>query len=205
MKVTDARIEAAIMVTGAMPERIAALKQTDEFKSLQAEVKAFEECETKPDYLLDESGSLISRQRIFLDRSLCTDEEGNPDVELAAEMLEECSDVLYFHQDDYSQGFFEWVMEQSHGEPCLVTYPNERNSYSVFCRDLDLKVNRIQSEEHGLALVEQAIRKNGYFPDVGSTDQCGFFSHLTIPKRFVDATDAELSAMIEEMEQAESA
>ena len=181
-----------------------ALMQTDEFKALKAEVIAFEECLTKPDYVLGEDGSLLSRQRLYLDRSLCTDEDGNPDVELAEELLRECSENLYFHQDDYSQGYFEWVMEQSHGEPCIVNYPPDRNHYAVYCRDLGLEVNSIKSEEHGLMLVEQAVRSHGYFPDIGSVDQCGFFTHIAIPAEIAKATDAELDAMISKVENEDS-
>lgn len=199
MKTTNARKKAAKLVADSLESRITALKATDEFKQLKAQIKRFQD-NGGDNYHLDESGDLVSSERIYLDRSLCADEDGNPDTELAAELLAECSDTLYFHQDDYSQGYFEWVMEMCHGEPCIVTYPPERHCYAVYCRDLGLKVNRIESEEHGIMLAEQAMRSRGYFPNLVNVDQCSFATHLHIPLHIQNASDSELAKMISKIE-----
>ena len=199
MKTTDARKQASEIVSKSLEDRITELKKTDEFKQLEKQVNNFVD-NGSDNYHMGEDGMLVSSERIYLDRSLCTDEDGNPDYELAEAILKECSDIPYFHQDDYSQGFFEWVMEQCHGDPCIVTYPNKQHSYSVYCPDLGLKINRIESEEHGLMIVEQAMREHEFFPDVVSVDDCGFATHLTIPEAIQNATDNQLAEMIQNPE-----
>lgn len=178
---------------------------SDAFKALKAELSAFENgAGAKPfdDLSTDEEG-LVCRLSLTLDSVLCQDEEGNGDVLLAEEVLQAANESLHYTQDCYSRGYDQWTAEQCFGEPAIVNENPERNCYAVFCRELDLAIDRIKSEEHGLMLVEQAMRKHGVFPWVVSCDRNGSCFSLSIPKEIINASDADLAAMIEKAESEE--
>ena len=176
MSLANAKKSAAVMVQSALDIRIEELKQTDEFKELQKQIQDFEENGNPDNLRIDSDGCLVSSMRIYLDRTLCTDEDGNADSELAEAMLKECSDILWFEQDDYSQGYFEWTANVSHGDAIVFNESPERNCYAIYSEAHNLKIDKsdLIDEEHGYLLIEQAMRRDGYFPGIVSTDSCGF-------------------------------
>jgi hypothetical protein len=197
MSLKEARNQAATLIQSALDKRIEYLKTTDAFKALQTDLQNFEE-NGNPDSLWIDGDYLYSGIRIYLDRELCTDEDGNPDPELAEEILTECSDVPYYEQDDYSQGYFEWKASQCLGSAVMFNDSPERNCYAIYCSDLDLKLNRkdYTDEEHGFLLIEKAMRDSGYFPSVVSVDHCGLAVYLTTPREIARMSDADLTAAL---------
>lgn len=191
MTLKEARKEAAAIVASALDKRVEELKRTDAFKAMKAEIEHFED-NGNPDNLRVDGENLISSERIFVPRELCAD----GDIELIENLLRECSDVLHFHQDDYSQGYFEWVMEQSYGEPVIFNESPERNCYAIYSDELGLKIDRVIDEEHGYIIIETAMREHGVFGSVVSTDSCGFAFERAIPKHISNATDTELAEML---------
>lgn len=198
-KTTDARKQAAALVENALEARIEALKKTPEYAALKAEVESFENGDHEKDLWLDADGMAVSRQRLYLDRLLCTDEEGSGDCILAEEILRSISDTVYFHQDDYSQGYFEWTMEVCLGGIVLFNESPERNCYAIYSEELSLKLKRCDflDEEHGFLLIERAMRERGYFPGVYSSGHCGDLFPCRFPMAISHMTDAQLAAAIE--------
>jgi hypothetical protein len=167
----DARCVAASIVQTALEKRVAELIQTDAFKELKAELEKFED-NGNPDNLRVDGDNLISSYRFFVPAELS--EDGNS--ELIEELLKECSDTLYFQQDSYSSGYREWVAEITYGEPVIFNEHPERNCYAIYSQELGLKIeaSKIIDEEHGYLLIENAMHEHGCFPDIVSTDSCGF-------------------------------
>jgi hypothetical protein len=208
MKYSEAKKNAAASIESARAEYLEKLLKSEAFQSLKKKIEAFENDPDKYGSLhLTEDGSLASTKTLNLDRELCTDEDGNGDVLLASDLLEEISNdgAIFFHQDDYSSGYFEWSATINFGDPATVNASPYRGQYAVYCSDLGLKVDRINSEEHGLALVEKAMRKHGYFPDVVFADYHGNVHRLTIPEEIRNASDSELEVILERLSDDECA
>lgn len=194
----EAKQGAAKLVADAISLRVAELKETREYKALETELDSFESFSHKNIfYTIDEGGFLVSRIGVQLPDTLCCDEAGDDDEELAKAVLESCLEFPHYELENGTSGARHWIAEQCHGEPCIISYPSERGCYAVYSPDLGLKINKIESERHGLMLVERAVRAKGYFPDVGSVDYGGEFHHLSIPDDIKNATDEELAKMID--------
>jgi hypothetical protein len=144
---------------------------------------------------------LVCSLSLTLDDVLCQDDIGHPDNQVAKAVFESINESIYAAPEAGTKGPTKyWVVEQCFGEPCIVNASPERNCYAVYSDELKLKINRIESEQHGLMLVEQAMRKHGYFPSIVSCDRDGYCYSLSIPKNILDASDDELQAMIDKAE-----
>lgn len=202
MSYATAKHDAHAQVEIARNKLIERLIASSEFSALKTSLADFQDnAGQKPydDLSTDQEGSLVCRMSIYLDKSLCHDEEGNEDTLLATAILERANESLRYTELDCSQ----WSVEECFGEPAIVNENPERNCYAVYCRELDLAIDRIKSEEHGLLLVEEAIRKHGVSPWVVSCDRNGSCFSLSIPKEIINASDADLAAMIEKAESEE--
>lgn len=196
---SQSKKNAAELIESARAEYLKKLTDTSAYRELKTFLEKFENnAGMKPfDFLtLDESGYLICRESIHLEAILCTDDLGNPDRTLAESVLNSINECLHYSHETGNH----WEVSQCFGEPCIVNYLPERGHYAVYSTELKLKVNRIESEEHGLMLVERAIREHGIFPWIVSCDRSGVCYSLPIPKNIVDASEAELTAMIESIE-----
>lgn len=191
----QARNEAATIIQSALDKRIEELKQTDAFKELKAEIQHFE-TNGNPDSMYADYDSLVHSQRLYVPRALCDD----GDVELIEALLKECSDIVTFELDSGPRRYFEWVMELSCGEPVIYDESPERGCYAIFSNELGLKVDRVINETHGYLLIETAMRKHEFYPDVVSCDRYGIASYHSIPESIGNAPDSELKQMLNDLE-----
>lgn len=200
MTYSQAKKSATDLVESARAVYLKKLVRSKAFKTLKAELNDFENKAGETECLnLDECGFLVSRHEIKLDESLSSDDKGNPDTDLIRAVLNAANESLHYGREAGKN----WYAEICFGEPCIVNASPERDCYAVYSNELKLKIDRIDSELYGLMLVEQAMRKHGIFVDVVSCDRYGTCYRLTIPKNVVEATDSELAAMIDAIENKE--
>lgn len=107
--------------------------------------------------------------------------------------------VLNWSQDQYSRGITEWRVSYCLGEPTTIDPNPERNCFAVYSSELGLKISRIESLEHGLALIEQAMRKAGMFGDIVRVDRYGQVLEF-LSTDLGNKSDAELAELIEQFE-----
>lgn len=177
----------------AIEQRFEELKNSPDVVRLQLELDGFLKDPYNDSYYMDEEGMLCS----FIDINL---------GDLALEELETIDEILsnltddcgFFQQDQYAQGPRDYQFHQCLGEPVIYNETPERNCYAIYSTELNLKINSVLSEEHGFALIEQAMRKVGVSENIVSTDYSGIPTILqsTVSK----LTDSELSDLIDKIE-----
>lgn len=197
MNISEAKKQAQELIENAVDARIEELKKLPAFEELKKQVQAFEN-DGSEFYGIDEGGMLESS--IDLDLSDFADE----DSEVIEELLKECSEVLYFHQTQYSQGKHEWTASQCHGFPILYYPTAGRNEFELYSEEFkDLRIMRVKSSRHAELLIEQAMRKAGYFPNVMRVlDRYGFIEPFKMTTGTM--TDEELKTELAAIEADES-
>lgn len=176
------------------------LKRTKDFKDLESLLSTFESdpySKELCDFYIDESGSLNST----IELSLHFLEDFEPEVlDAVIEELEKFC-CVYLHQYQYSQDRYSYRADICLGEPTIYNESPYRDCYAIYSRELDLKVEKVLSESHGYALIEQAMRKSGVFENIISTDYYGnFCGFLSVPKDIRELSDSALSELIESIE-----
>lgn len=200
--VQNAKKQANAIIQDAIGERVQELMKTRAFQELKAQVEHFENdpyC-AGSERQLDEGGALESVMELRLDAF------SEEDFEVIEELLRECSEVLYFFQSQYSRGKHEWTACQCLGDPVTVNFSDPRNCYAIHSRELKLKVNyseligKDDSEKlhHAKLIIEQAIRKAGFFPYVVELDYCG--GVIDEIKLLGTLEDAEIERQLQEIE-----
>ena len=175
--VKNAKIEASNIIDNAVELRIEELKTTMQFTELKNQIERFEYdpyCKGS-DRRFGEDGLLESVMELRLD--YFSEEE----FEVIEELLRECSEVVYFYQDQYSQGKHEWSMSQCLGEAITVNFSDRRNCYAVHSGELKLKLNysdligNDDSEKlyHAKLIIEKTMRQQGIFPNIVEIDYYG--------------------------------
>lgn len=184
------------LVAEAINRLVSDLKKTESFELLTKELNDFEwDPYTNADFYLDESGYLNSK--IDLDLSGFNEE----DVEVLHTLLEESNDMIRYEQDQYSQGPHQWSAHICLGEPIIFNENPERNHYAIYSNELNLKIDSVINETHGLMLIEQKMRQVGVFENIVSTDYYGNFRAFeSIPKHIVELSDSELQDAINRIE-----
>jgi len=114
--VHNAKKQANAIIQDAIGARVQELMKTYAFKELKAQIEHFENdpyCKGS-DRSLGEDGLLESVMGLKVDHF--SEEE----FEVIEELLQSCSDVIYFSQDQYSQGKHQWSMSQCLGEAVMM-------------------------------------------------------------------------------------
>lgn len=200
--VKNAKIEASNIIDNAVELRIEELKTTMQFKELKNQIEKFESdpyCKGS-DRRLGEDGLLESVMELRLD--YFSEEE----FEVIEELLRECSEVIYFSQDQYSQGKHEWSMSQCLGEAIIVNFSDIRHCYAVHSSELDLKLNysdligNDDSEKlhHAKLIIEKTMRQQGIFPNIVEVDYYGGVIREISMLGTLD--DSEIDRQLEEIE-----
>lgn len=200
--VKNAKIEASKLIGNAIELRIEELKLTEHFTELKKQIEEFEYdpyCKGS-DRSLGEDGLLESIMDLKVDHF--SEEE----FEVIEELLQSCSDVIYFSQDQYSQGKHQWSMSQCLGEAVTINFSDRRNCYAVHSRELDLKLNYSElvgnddSEKlhHVQLIIEKTMRQQGVFPNIVEVDYYGGVIREIPMLGTLD--DAEIDRQLEEIE-----
>ena len=195
--VKEAKQLAATIVQDAVDIRINELKQTKAYQDLKEQLDAFENDLYHRDnmFYFDESGYL----NVSIELDLSELEER--DIEVLEGLLDSIGDLFYFHQDQYSQGYWQWTASQCLGETTIFNESPNRGHYAIYSDELGLKINSVLNEDHGFALIEQAMRKHGVYDSIVSTDYHGcFVSFLSVPENIRELSDDALSKLIDDIE-----
>ncbi|NDC23450.1 MAG: hypothetical protein EB120_13095 [Proteobacteria bacterium] len=185
-------------IQDAVSKRLEELKETEDFKTLKDRIKTFEidpYCNGS-DRQLDESGMLESVIELRLDAF--SEEES----EVIDEILRECSEFVYFSQNQYSQGKHEWRMSQCLGYPIIIQDVERRGDYVIYSHEnksLRFTSDQVKNERHGLLLIEKAMRDAGEFSNIVRVDRYGYVLE-EVSTGFGTWTDAEVAKALEKEE-----
>lgn len=198
MNIQDAKKQAQAIIQDAVSKRVEELKDTGEFKTLRTLVETFENdpyCDGS-DRQLNEGGALESVMELRLDAF------SEEDLEVIDELLRECSEVIYFSQDQYSQGRHEWRMSQGLGYPIILSEAERRRDYVIYSEEnksLRFTSDQVKNERHGLLLIEKAMRDAGDFPNIVRVDRHGYVLE-EVCTGFGTWTDSEVARALGEEE-----
>ena len=198
MNIQDAKKQANAIIQNAVSKRLEELKETEDFKTLKDMIQTFENdpyCKGS-ERQLDESGLLESVMELRLDAF----SEEEPEV--FEELLRECSEVVYFSQDQYSQKRHEWRMSLCLGYPIILYDAETRGSYVIYSHDskkIRFRAHDLKSERHGFLLIEKAMRDVGDFPNIIRVDRYGYVLE-EVSTGFGTWTDEEVKKALEEEE-----
>lgn len=177
------------------------IKETEEYKET---LKLLSNLEEDPynkdnDFYFDE-GSMLNAS---IELSLEYLEDYEPEV--LEYILEDLNGIgVYLHQDQYAQNRYQFRADVCLGQPTIYNESPFDRCYAIHSEELGLEIDKVLSEEHGFALIEQAMRKAGVFDDIVSTDYHGnFSSFLSIPKEISELKDNELIELIDKLENKE--
>jgi hypothetical protein len=183
--IKEVKLNAAQLVADAVTDRVRSLITNQNTKSLGKQFKDFEnDCYNtkKYNYRFDEFGSLSAVMVLDLPDWLKSE-----DTDVIEELLGHFADCGYVYFDKYSK---EWVAEQGLGECTIINWNAGRYEYTIYSEELKLKIERVIDETHAYLLIEQAMRKAGYFGNIVSVDSQGQFIEFVDTKmgRLKDTT-----------------
>ena len=124
--------------------------------------------------LFNENGDFVSQLNV--DSSILSEfEDDEARSELIAQLTEQVDCVYILN---YSGN---WVLEQYLGEAVTINFSDTRNCYAIHSIELGLKVNYrdligdddSEKLNHGKLIIEKAMRKHGYFPNIVELDYYG--------------------------------
>lgn len=201
--VKQAKQQAKELIKSAVKARSEEILESPEFqeelKELRERLQEFENdpYSSKFSQSVDESGELLeSRMDIRLG------DLSEEDNETIFEVLTALNESLTFIQDQYSQGNHEWTAVNCLGEFVWFDPSPDRHCFSIFSRDLGLELKGKIEEEHGLAIIEQAMRKHGVFNSIAKIDRYGSVASF-IDTGLGNASDSEVAAIIARYENQE--
>jgi hypothetical protein len=196
MNIQDAKKQSQAIIKDAVSKRVEELKATEEFKTLKTLVETFENdpyCD-ESDRQLDEGGMLESFIRLRLDAF------SEEDSEVIDQLFRECSESVYFSQDQYSQGRHEWIMSQWLGYPIILSDAERRGDYAIYSEEdksLRFTSDQVKNERHGLLLIEKAMREAGVFSNIVRVNRYGYVLE-EVSTGFGTWTDEEVKKALEE-------
>lgn len=201
--VKQAKEQAKELIKSAVKARSEEILESPEFqeelKELRERLQEFENdpYSSKFSQSVDESGELLeSRMDIRLG------DLSEEDNETIFEVLTALNETVTFIQDQYSQGNHEWTAVICLGEFVWFDPSPDRHCFSIFSRDLGLELKGKIEEEHGLAIIEQAMRKHGVFNSIAKIDRYGSVDSF-IDTGLGNASDSEVAAIIDRYENQE--
>lgn len=178
-------------------ERANGLRDSQAFKLIAAELDALENDPYKNgDLRFDEGGMLCSEIEVNL-RDFASEE---PEVIDCLTDILSNDGMIFMYQSQYSQSRLDYTASICLGEPVIFDESPKRGHYAIYSKELGLEVDRVNSEEHGFALIEQAMRKEGVFENIVSTDYYGSPTPLSNP--LSNKTDEQLQSIIDANEDA---
>jgi hypothetical protein len=201
--VKQAKEQAKELIKSAVKARSEEILESPEFqeelKELRERLQEFENdpYSSKFSQSVDESGELLeSRMDIRLG------DLSEEDNETIFEVLTALNESVTFIQDQYSQGNHEWTAVNCLGEFVWFDPSPDRHCFSIFSKDLGLELKGKIEEEHGLAIIEQAMRKHGIFNSIAKIDRYGSVASF-IDTGLGNASDSEVAAIIARYENQE--
>lgn len=201
--VKQAKEQAKELIKSAVKARSEEILESPEFqeelKELRERLQEFENdpYSSKFSQSVDESGELLeSRMDIRLG------DLSEEDNETIFEVLTSLNESVTFIQDQHSQGNHEWTAVNCLGEFVWFDPSPDRHCFSIFSKDLGLELKGKIEEEHGLAIIEQAMRKHGVFNSIAKIDRYGSVSSF-IDTGLGNASDSEVAAIIARYENQE--
>lgn len=191
----------ASKLDAAITAHVQSLKETTEWVDLVAKCSEFENdaYNKTNEFIFDSDGMLNARIQLDIVDSW---HDGDNDIlEAISEALHDQFECLYF---TVSRGDSIIKVEQCLGESVIIRDTASRGEYYIHSSELSLKLtkDKVQNEEHGLYLIECAMRKAGIFGGIVETDYYGDFI------RFSDTglgakTDEELDAYGKQFDESE--
>lgn len=197
--VKDIVLENDRRLDDAVKSRVAEILSDPSFASALNSIKnQIAKHEHKPEWrYFDEWGDFIGSSPFTMPDLL------EEEHKLVRETLFETFQDKYSISIRYDKGSKGWMLHTFFADPVVFNPEPGRNEYAIHSREHDLRVDRVESKEHGLALIEQAFRKTGIYSDVVRVDRYGtVFEDMDLSKVSV-LTDEELTAFIESFENSE--
>lgn len=196
-EVIQAKKQAKQIIQDSLESRFKKLKRSKSFKELEKQISDFEnEIGTnKTHFELDEFGSLNSFKEI--DSPLFETEESEM-IDFICETLGNHYGVsIYFSKIHNAR-----IVSICHGEPVLISSNPDRNEYKVYSSELGLKImdHQVKSETHLKLIIERAMRKAGYFPNIVEIDHYGSVIREVSTEFGRISDDSKIEEMILEIE-----
>lgn len=185
---TEAKTKAQALVQDAIQMRVDELKDSPSMQKIIKQCDEFMDNPYNDNLYFDECAMLCSMTSIDLG------DLANEDKDVIEQLLESITDNYGGH---FVETDNEWAFHQCLGDATIINVRPERNCYAIYSSELGLAAHEITSEDHGLAIVEQAMRKAGIFGDIVSTDYYGSPTLLSVPEYIRNASDEYLKGFIE--------
>lgn len=194
-EVTEAKNQNALNLERALNKRVVKVLKTKAGKTLTEKIESFIEDPYNNNYFFDEAGEFCSA----IDLTEEIEALGEEERETINALVERISlGVGYFKNTRYEK-----TLSQCIGAYPTIYRPSAGSrEYVIFSVELRLKVEKVKSEEHAMAIIEQAMRKAGVFENIVKVDWHGNFVEL-MDTKLGNVSDEELKALVDSFEASE--